>query len=110
MNAPNQASSTPPLLPYKSVAKAVSGPRRWEILAELSDGQPRMVNEIARVVGISKTAASKQLAVLRRLGVVVQTRRCYQIPAQFIASAEKRHLEFGHCLMRLPGAAGRPVM
>jgi hypothetical protein len=40
----------------------------------------------------------------------VLNRRLYQLPARFIASREKRHLEFGYCLLRLPDANGQPVM
>jgi hypothetical protein len=45
------------------------------------------------------------MAVLRRAGVVVCGRGgLYQIPAHFRAAPDKQHVDFGHCLLRLPGA------
>jgi hypothetical protein len=48
--------------------------------------------------------------VLRGAGLVVVNRRLYQVPAHYIAAADKRHLDFGHCLLRLPGENGQPTM
>jgi len=48
--------------------------------------------------------------VLRGAGLVVVNRRLYQVPAAYIADAGKRHLDFGHCLLRLPDENGLPTM
>jgi len=40
----------------------------------------------------------------------VLNRRLQQVPKQYIADASKRHLDFGHCLLRLPDANGLPMM
>jgi len=40
----------------------------------------------------------------------VVNRRLYQVPAAYIADAGKRHLDFGHCLLRLPDANGLPTL
>jgi len=85
------------------MAAALGDPTRWAILAELSAGEPRMVKEIAQKLGRSPSLISKHLAMLQRAGMVVNERRCWRVPAQFIASADQRHMDFGHCLLRLPG-------
>lgn len=84
---------------------AVGDKTRWRILAELSSGEPRMVTEIAKKLGRSPSVISKHLAALRYAGMVVTGRgRLWQIPAQFIVSAERREVDFGHCHLRLPAA------
>lgn len=103
-NTPN-----PPLVPFETLVQAIGAPVRCAILGALSDGEPRMVNEIAKMIGHSPGLVSKHLAVLRGAGLVVLTRRLYQIPAPFIADAAKGQVDYGHCLLRLPGAAGQPA-
>ena len=93
-NPPN-----PPLLPFDTLVQTIGAPVRCAILGALSDGEARMVNEM-----------SKHLAVLRGAGLVVVNRRLYQVPAAYIADAGKRHLDFGHCLLRLPDANGLPTL
>ena len=91
----------PPLDPLLA---AIGAPLRWAILTELASGEPRMVKEIAQKLGRSPTLVSKHMAVLRRAGVVEIGRAgVYQIPAHFVAAADKRHIDLGHCLLRLPG-------
>ena len=96
--------------PFERLVQAVGAPVRCAILGALSDGQPRMVNEIAKMIGHSPGLVSKHLAVLRGAGMVVLNRRLYQVPAQFVAAADKRHLDYGHCLLRLPDANGQPTL
>lgn len=93
-----------PVLPLAEMAAALGDPTRWAILAELSSGELRMVKEIAQKLGRSPSLISKHLAMLQRAGMVVSERRCWRVPAQFIASAERREMDFGHCVLRLPGA------
>jgi DNA-binding transcriptional ArsR family regulator len=101
--------SSPAQVPHPDAAlllKAVGDPLRWRILAELAAGEPLMVKELAERVGVSRAVASKQMAVLRRAGAVVVGRgRLYQIPPGHLVAAELRHVDYGHCLLRLP--AGR---
>jgi DNA-binding transcriptional ArsR family regulator len=92
------------------MVQAIGAPVRYAILGALSDGQPRMVNEIAKMVGHSPGLVSKHLAVLRGAGMVVLNRRLYQVPAQYVVAADKRHLDYGHCLLRLPDENGRPTL
>jgi predicted transcriptional regulator len=75
------------------------------MLQELAGGEPRMVIELARKAGCKAVIASKHLAVLRRAGLIVLTRRNYQLARHFIVNAELGHLDFGHCLLRLNPAA-----
>ena len=102
--------TNPPLVPFDKLVKAIGLPMRCAILGALSDGQPRMVSEIAKIIGQKAGSVSKQLGVLRRAGLVVLNRRLYQVPAAYIADAGKRHLDYGHCLLRLPDANGQPTM
>jgi len=104
-NPPN-----PPLMPFETLVQTIGAPVRCAILGALSDGEARMVNEIAKIVGQKPGLVSKHLAVLRGAGLVVVNRRLYQVPAAYIADAGKRHLDFGHCLLRLPDANGQPTL
>src|ERR1017187_2253646 len=108
MHATTKPLSSPenvPHLPIDPLVAAVGHPTRWAILAELSAGEPLMVKEIAQRLRRSPSLVSKHLAVLRRAGAVVSGRgRLYQIPSHFLAAPDKRHVDFGHCLLRLPGA------
>jgi DNA-binding transcriptional ArsR family regulator len=105
VNPPN-----PPLIKFDALVQTLGAPSRCAILGALSDGQPRMVNEIAEMTGLKPGAVSKQMAVLLGVGLVVLSQRLYRVPAAYIADAEKRHLDFGHCLLRLPDANGQPTL
>lgn len=109
MNLP-ATPQNPSHLPFERLVQAIGAPVRCAILGALSDGQPRMVNEIAKMIGQSPGLVSKHLAVLRGAGMVVMSRRLYQVPAQYIAAADKRHLDYGHCLLRLPDEKGQPSL
>jgi DNA-binding transcriptional ArsR family regulator len=107
----NTTPETPPSpqipspVPFAEMVAAIGDPTRWAILAELSSGEPRMVKELAQKLGRSPSLISKHLAMLKRANMVVTGRgRLWQIPAHFIAAADKRHVDFGHCLLRLPAA------
>jgi DNA-binding transcriptional ArsR family regulator len=108
MNATIKPLSSPENIPHPpldALLAAIGAPLRWAILAELGSGEPRMVKEIAQQLRRSPTLISKHMAVLRRAGVVVCGRGgLYQIPAHFRAAPDKQHVDFGHCLLRLPGA------
>jgi predicted transcriptional regulator len=104
-NSPVTAAENTPQMPFERIAAALGAPLRWKILSEIcAAGEPLMVREIAQRVGCSAGLVSKHLAVLRWAGVVMMKRRLYQIPPQYIVSTEKRHVDFGHCLLRLPKA------
>ena len=100
----------PPLMPFETLVQTLGAPVRCAILGALSDGEPRMVNEIAKIIGQKPGLVSKHLAVLRGAGMVAINRRLYHVPAHYIAAADKRHLDFGHCLLRRPDANGQPTL
>lgn len=106
MNATIKPLSSPenlPLLPTIDVVTAIGNPVRWLILAELASGEPLLVNEIAARIKKSPSLVSKHLAVLRKAGLVqVGHAHCYEIPQHFPVTPEKRHVDFGHCVLRLP--------
>lgn len=112
MNPSNNppAPANPPLIKFDKLVQTLGAPTRCAILGALSDGQPRMVNEIADMISRKPQAVSKQMAVLLRVGLVVLNRRLYQVPAHYIANGDKRHLDFGHCLLRLPDENGQPTL
>jgi DNA-binding transcriptional ArsR family regulator len=107
---PTTTPQNAPLIKFETLVTTLGAPVRCAVLGALSDGQPRMVNEIAKMIGQKPGLVSKHLAVLRSAGMVALNRRLYQVPAQYIAAAEKRHLDFGHCLLRLPDENGLPTL
>lgn len=98
------ASANVPLISLDDLLLAISDANRWRILGELANGDAVMVNELAQRIGRSDTATSKHLAVLRDTGLVEVNRRLYKIPERFLADREQRHIETGHCLLRLKAA------
>jgi len=103
LTKPKSGPENWPHLAVVPLVTALGDPLRWAILAELADGEPLMVKEIAERVGRKPSITSKHLAVLRGAGAVVQGRgRLYQIPPHFRVAPDKRHVDFGHCLLRLP--------
>lgn len=95
---------------FETLVTTLGAPVRCAILGAMSDGQPRMIIEIAKMIGQKPGLISKHMAVLRAAGMVMMKQRLYQIPAQYIAAVEKRHLDFGHCLLRLPDENGQPTL
>jgi predicted transcriptional regulator len=105
MNTASDAQKTMAIQPLPNLsllANALGHTARWKILKELSAGEPRMVQELAKAVGCSPDMTSKHLAVLRKAGAVVQGRgRLYQIPKQHLPALGQSIVDFGHCLLRL---------
>ena len=66
--------------------KAMANPSRLLVLCQLADGE-KSVGELERAVGLSQSALSQHLAVLRR-EEVVKTRREGQNIYYLLASAE----------------------
>jgi DNA-binding transcriptional ArsR family regulator len=108
MNRPSNTASTVPTElhpPRNKVIFAISTPLRWNILGELSAGEPLMVVEIAERLKCSPSLVSKHIAVLRKTGMVTSNRAGqYRIPPAFVMSTAERHVDFGHCLLRLADA------
>ena len=92
-------------LSLEDFTRVIGDATRWRILAELSKGEPLMVNEIARSIGRSDTVVSKHLGVLRSVRVVEIGRgRMYQIVAPFRVAPGV--LDFGYGRLRMAGPQG----
>ena len=90
--------------PFKKVLAAIASPVRQAILGELSAGEPLMVKELAERLHCSSSLVSKHISVLRAAGLVALGRAgMYFIPPHFLLSTAERHVDYGHCLLRLPG-------
>lgn len=90
------------VFPLGSFLAAIGEPMRWAILRELSAGEPLRVLELAERLKCSSSLISKHLAVLRRERMVAYGRAgMYLIPAPYIVSTTDRHVDYGHCLLRL---------
>lgn len=104
MNTPNPVPptvSTLPVLPLPAMLKALCHPARWQILKELSAGEPLLVPELAQRLGCSRDMASKHLGLLRRAGMVTSRGRLHQIPKLHLPAPGQPVADFGHCLLRL---------
>ena len=98
---PSAATGTAPARASDAMALALGHPLRWRILAELSDGAPLMVVELARRLGRSPALISKHLRVLRQAGmVVIGQAGLYRIPPQYLPSPGQRVVDYGPCLLR----------
>jgi predicted transcriptional regulator len=94
--------TNPPPLSLRSVILVLSDPARWLIIEALADGEPRMINELAKEVGKTPAATSKHIRLLRQLGLVRVTRRSYQLVEAFRPAPGQSEVDLGYCLMRLP--------
>lgn len=89
-------------LSFEALTAALGEKKRWGILAELSDGEPLMVVEIAERIKRKPDLVSKHLAVLRKAGMVVTGQAgMYRIPKQFLPTPGRRIVDYGYCLLRL---------
>lgn len=98
-----QKLTTPAPLPdLELLVTAIGHTRRWKMLKELSGGEARTIDEMARVAGCSYDNGAKHLAVLRRAGLVVQGRgRLYSMVRHYLPTPGQPVVDFGHCLLRL---------
>jgi DNA-binding transcriptional ArsR family regulator len=98
---PKTATGTPrPDL--ERLASALGHTTRWKMLKELSAGEPRTIDEMAKVAGCSYDNASKHLGMLRKAGLVVQGRgRLYEVPKSYLPTPGQPVVDYGHCLLRL---------
>jgi predicted transcriptional regulator len=105
MNTPSTqqvgTTSRPPLS-LQSVILLLSDRARWLIIEALADGEPRMINELAKEVGKTPAATSKHVGLLRQLGLVRVTRRSYQLVETFRPAPGQSEVDLGYCVMRFP--------
>lgn len=101
-------SATTPTLPLEALLKCISGTTRWDILRELADGSSLMVSELAKQTSWGADVISKQLAILRKAGIVINPRgRLFEIAPQFLADKTNRLVDFGYCLLRMNVGVGK---
>jgi hypothetical protein len=106
MNIYEIPASVQPLPNRVWLAAALANEDRWVILKELVKGEPRMVLELAKLIGKSPDATAKQMLMLRRAGMAVQAHgRLYSIPKQYLPVPGQPVVDFGHCLLRLDAGA-----
>ncbi|HXE42886.1 MAG TPA: hypothetical protein VN516_07660 [Candidatus Baltobacteraceae bacterium] len=105
MNPYEIPASIQPLPNRALLAAALAQESRWIILKELSKGEPRMTLELANLIGNTPDATAKQMMMLRRAGLAVQSHgRLYTIPKQYLPQPGLPIVDFGHCLLRLDAA------
>jgi len=108
MNSIAEISKVPagmPLPNLELLITALGHSTRWKMLKELTCGEARTIDEMAKVGGCSYDNASKHLARLVRAGVVVRGRgRLYQMAKQYLPTPGQSVMDFGHCLLRLDAA------
>ena len=85
----------------RMVVYALSDEARWQLLAELADGEPRAVGDLAPRVGKSISATSKHLKALRVAGIVRVRSRLHQLVERYRPAPGTREIDFGHCVIRL---------
>lgn len=69
----NVAELQPNALRAAALLKAMSNPSRLMVLCQLSEGE-KSVGELERIVGLSQSALSQHLALLRRQNIVTARR------------------------------------
>jgi DNA-binding transcriptional ArsR family regulator len=88
--------------------KSLSGRSRLVLLCHLWEGE-KSVGELARLAGVRETAASQQLALLRKDGIVAARRSGQTIFYSLCCDRATRVLETLHQLFcAIPPAPGRP--
>ena len=98
---PKSATSDAPRpISRRKLVYAFSDEARWELLALLSDGEGRMVNDLAKRIGKTSSATSKHLKALRSAGIVRMRNRCHQLVERFRPAPGTREIDFGHCVIR----------
>jgi predicted transcriptional regulator len=94
----------------KALSRVLGNPTRWQLLAELSVGEPLRVVQLAKAVGEKPDLVSKHLKLMRSARVTVLGKNgLHRIADRFMPAAGVREIDFGHCVIRLaePVVAGK---
>jgi DNA-binding transcriptional ArsR family regulator len=76
---------------------------RWQILAEMVNGELFTVKGLAARIGDTPASVSKHLAILREAGITkFAIGGLHQITDQYRVEPEVRDLDFGYMVLRLP--------
>jgi DNA-binding transcriptional ArsR family regulator len=89
-----------------ALLRAMSGKARLLVLCNLVHGE-RSVGELQRIVGLSQSALSQHLAVLRRSKLVETRRETQTIYYRLAGGAAAAVLETLHGIYCAPSAAGK---
>ena len=92
-----------PLLPRERLMSLLACETRLTILKEICTGEPIGVGAVAKLVGCTGSAASKQMRTLVEAGLCVQGRGLfYRIAPRYqVAPDAPKALDLGHCVVRL---------
>ena len=94
-----------PLPDLELLITALGHSTRWKMLRELTCGEARTIDEMAKVAGCSYDNAAKHLAQLFRAGLVVRGRgRVYQMARHYLPTPGQPVVDCGHCVLRLDAA------
>jgi len=89
-----------------ALLRAMSGKSRLLVLCNLVEGE-RSVGELQRIVGLSQSALSQHLAVLRRSKLVETRREMQTIYYRLAGGAASAVLETLHGLYCAPSSGGK---
>lgn len=79
----------------------VSHPMRRAILKVLADGEGYGIGDLAPLVGCSTPNVSRHMLQMKQVGLVAIGRgKLYRLQPYYI-SADRKALDFGHCILRL---------
>lgn len=82
--------------------RALGDRGRWDLLVALGDGQPKMVVELARIVGRRADTVSKQVKILLDAGLVARGQAgMYRIPVVFLPEVGVPVADYGYFVLRL---------
>ena len=108
MNSAAETAKTIAFAPKPDLTALVSGlghTTRWKMLRELSGGEARSIEELAKVSGCAYANGARHLIKLRQAGLVVQGRgRLYSIPKHYLPAPGQAVVDYGHCVLRLEEA------
>jgi predicted transcriptional regulator len=109
--APEAKSSVPEGSPsLRGLSRVLGNPTRWQLLAELSLGEPLRVVQLAKAVGEKPDLVSKHLKFMRSARITVLGKNgLHRLVDRFMPPAGVRQIDFGHCIIRLaePVVAGK---
>ena len=94
----------------RALSRVLGNPTRWQLLAELSVGEPLRVVQLARAVGEKPDLVSKHLKLMRSARITVLGKNgLHRMVDRFMPSPGVREIDFGHCVIRLadPVVAGK---
>jgi DNA-binding transcriptional ArsR family regulator len=99
---PTSSANSGSSIPIARILSGISSVVRWCIIKELAKGEPLPSAELARRLGMSDSAMSKQMAVMKRCGLVSTRYGHYHLPGG-VLSADGKTADYGCVVLRLDG-------